>query len=138
MNDEVNRYFELGEQQVFLFELNLDTVYHRSGLKPKKFIRGSRFPSSFRDLSVIGKDTVTAKQITQIILSEKIVTAAYILDTYKDDAIGEGNTSLTIRIVYQSMERTLRAVEIDKAQENVLSRLAKQLGVNQRFTGLCK
>ena len=133
-NDEVNKYFELGEQEIFLFELNLDTVYHRSGLKPKKFIRGSRFPSSFRDLSVIGKDTVTAKQITQIILSEKIVTAAYILDTYKDDAIGEGNTSLTIRIVYQSMERTLRAVEIDKAQENVLSRLAKQLGVKQRFT----
>ena len=134
-SDEVNRYFELGEQQIFLFELNLDTVYQRSGLKPKKFIRGSRFPSSFRDLSVIGKDTVTAKEITQIILSEKIVTAAYILDTYKDEAIGEGNTSLTIRIVYQSMERTLRAVEIDKAQENVLSRLAKQLGVKQRFTG---
>ena len=63
------------------------------------------------------------------------MTAAYILDTYKDEAIGEGNTSLTIRIVYQSMERTLRAVEIDKAQENVLSRLAKQLGVKQRFTG---
>ena len=86
-------------------------------------------------MSVIGKDSVTAHEITQIILSDKLVTEAYILDTYRDDEIGYGNTSLTVRIVYQSMNRTLKASDIDKTQEKLFGLLEKKLGVKQRFTG---
>ena len=82
---------------------------------------------------MIGKDSVTASQITQLLMSNKLVTVAYILDTYRDEEIGQGKVSLTVRIVFQSIERTLKASEIDKTQTTLFDLLDKKLGVKQRF-----
>ena len=132
-SNQVDDYFDIEQQKVFLFELNLDAIYERSSLKTKTFNRPSKFPSSFRDISVIGKDSVTASQITQLLMSNKLVTVAYILDTYRDEEIGQGKVSLTVRIIFQSIERTLKASEIDKTQKTLFDLLDKKLGVKQRF-----
>lgn len=55
----------------------------------------------------------------------------YPVDQYRDEKLGE-NSSLTLRFVLQSMEKTLEEDDITNAMSGILSALENELGLGLR------
>ena len=55
-----------------------------------------------------------------------LIKAVEIFDVYAGDKLETGQKSLAFHLTYQAEDRTLRAVEIDKLQAELIARLAKK------------
>ncbi len=112
---------------VCLFELNIAallpfTVGH------KRYLAMPRFPGSIRDLALVVNADVTHRSIVEIINAFSLVSEIKLFDVYTGKQVGEGKKSLAYRLVYQSPTHTLTDKEVDKVQEQILKRLANELG----------
>ena len=67
-----------------------------------------------------------------ILEATALVAEARLFDVYTGGNIDTGKKSLAYRIVWQSPGRTLTNEEVDKAQNRLLLRLAKELGATLR------
>jgi phenylalanyl-tRNA synthetase beta chain len=55
-----------------------------------------------------------------------------IFDVYTGEQVPRGKKSLAFRITYRSPERTLTDEEVNKVQQQILDRLAKELDATLR------
>ncbi len=86
------------------------------------------FPSIQRDISMIIDQQITWQQITEIIQGiDPLVTDVTYLDTYTGEGIESGKKSLSFRIVFRSLERTLQSSEVDAIMKMVIEVLQKKL-----------
>jgi phenylalanyl-tRNA synthetase beta chain len=67
-----------------------------------------------------------------IIQGFPLVAEANIFDVYVGEQVPRGKKSLAFRITYRSLERTLTDDEVNKVQQQILDRLAKELGATLR------
>ena len=93
----------------------------------------SKFQASFRDLSVVVPDAMAYKKIRAVIeeAASSEVIRFYPVDQYRDEKLGD-NSSLTLRFVLQSMEKTLEEEDITNAMSGILSALENELGLSLR------
>ncbi len=122
--------FEL-EETVGLFELNTTnlvpfTVGHRL------YEPVPRYPAVNRDLALVADTGVSHRQIADIINGFALVSEVELFDVYSGKQVPEGKKSLAYRIVYQSATHTLKDIEVNKVQEQILRRLTNELGVTLR------
>lgn len=94
----------------------------------------SRFPSVRRDFSVLlnaheqsGEVVAAVEKTAGAILSELEV-----IDRYEGEGIPEGKMSLSLRLIFQRLERTLRDEEVSKVSNRVIKMLEK------RFNGVLR
>ena len=118
--------FELDET-VCLFELNI------GGLLPftighDRYQPIPRFPSTIRDLALVVNADVPHRSILEILGAFPLVSEVKLFDVYTGKQVDEGKKSLAYRLVYQSPTHTLTDKEVDKVQEQLLRRLANELG----------
>ncbi len=116
---------------VFVLEALVEPILERrwKGLKeiPK-------FPFTWRDLSLVADEEVTYAQVVSLIESMGIkeIRNLAAVDLYKGEKLPRGKKGLTVRITYQSMDRTLEEPEISAWQERVVEGLKKGLGITLR------
>jgi phenylalanyl-tRNA synthetase beta chain len=93
-----------------------------------------RFPSIVRDISIIVDQDLPAAEVRGTIRSAAPSTLAGVreFDRYQGKGIPEGRTSLSLRLTFQSPERTLTDAEVQQAMDAVLTALAKEHGAVQR------
>lgn len=93
----------------------------------------SKFQASFRDLSLLVPTEMEYQMIERVVTAHKNseVIRFYPVDRYHDESLGE-HTSLTLRFVLQSMEKTLEEDDITSTMEGILQALERELGLTLR------
>ncbi len=101
----------------------------------QKFQEVSKYPPITRDISfVVGKDFVPNDYFDLIRdLGGDLVEQVELIDKYEDlKKFGSEKVSYTYRIVYRSMERTLKSKEVDEIQSKIYSQTAEQFNAELR------
>ncbi|HOJ13549.1 MAG TPA: phenylalanine--tRNA ligase subunit beta, partial [Deltaproteobacteria bacterium] len=118
-------------EDVFVLETVLGPVIER---RWKGLAEIPRFPFTWRDLSLVVDEKIPYADIVREVESLGIgeIRKVAALDVYSGEKLPRGKRGVTIRITYQSLERTLEDAEISAWQERVISRLGESLGITLR------
>lgn len=111
----------------FYMEVDLAAVAAQSA-GPVAFHPLPRFPAAVRDLALIVAEDVPARQVMGILRSSPLLTEVTLFDLYRGRPIPPGHKSLAFRLRFQSPERTLTDEEVDRAQQQLLERLGREVG----------
>lgn len=101
----------------------------------QKYKEVSKYPPITRDISFIVPKTFTPNNYFDLIrdivgdLAEEVA----LLDKFENDAkFGADRMSYTYRIIYRSVERTLKTEEIEPLQQKIIEETKKQFGAEIR------
>lgn len=113
--------------KVFVAELDLfrllpHTIHKEKRIKVKK---PPKFPSTFRDVSMIMDKNITFKAITEYIKNMHIpyLEKIELIALYEGPPIPEDKKSLTLRFYYRGEDRTLLVEEVNAIQEEIAQNL---------------
>jgi len=118
--------FDISEN-VYLFEINV-TALSPFTVSHKLFQAIPRFPVTVRDMALVVDIGITHQQVQDIIKGFPLVNQINIFDVYSGEQVPPGKKSLAYRIVYQSSTHTLTDEAVNKVQQQILSRLAREFG----------
>ncbi len=130
LHPKVAGAFELSGA-VYLFEIDL-TALLPFALSYKLFQPIPRFPAMVRDIALVVDGGVTNRQVQDIIRGFSLVSQVALFDLYTGAKLPPGKKSLAYRITFQSPSHTLTDDEVNKVQQKILDKLAKQLGATLR------
>jgi phenylalanyl-tRNA synthetase beta chain len=120
---------------VFVGEFDLSALASfASDVESRRVESLPRFPSIVRDISIIVDEYLPAANVRGTIRSAAPATLAGVreFDRYQGKGIPEGRISLSLRLTFQSPERTLTDAEVQQAMEAILVALKKEHGAVQR------
>jgi phenylalanyl-tRNA synthetase beta chain len=120
---------------VFVGEFDLNALASfSSDVESRRIEPLPRFPSIVRDISIIVDEYLPAAKVRGTIRSAAPATLAGVreFDRYQGKGIPDGRTSLSLRLTFQSPERTLTDAEVQEAMEDILAALIKEHGAVQR------
>jgi phenylalanyl-tRNA synthetase beta chain len=92
----------------------------------------TRFPGIIRDIALVVEAGISHRQILEIIKGFSLISDIKLFDVYSGKQVAGGKKSLAYRLVYQSPTHTLTDTEVNNVQEQLLSRLARELGATLR------
>lgn len=87
-----------------------------------------RFPSTLRDLALVMDYQVPAARVQGIITAHPLVASAVLFDVFTGGKLPPGKKSLAYRITYRSPGHTLTDEEVNRAQQQILEQLSRDLG----------
>ena len=127
------RGFPRGEA-LWAFELDADVLgsaERGDGLRAESL---PRFPSIVRDLSVLVDAALPAASVRGTIRTAAPATLIHVIefDRYRGKGVPEGRVSLSLRLTFRSLERTLTDAEIDAAMERIVGALGAAHGADRR------
>ncbi len=104
--DKVARSFGI-KQEVFFLELDLEALLTVES-EPKKFSQLPKYPSVYRDISVLVPEQTEAGLLLETIrAADQLVEHAELFDIYRSDTIEAGFKSVALAVTYRSPEQTL-------------------------------
>lgn len=118
-----------------LFELDQESLQPFKS-RTNKFVHMPEYPMNDYDISLLFDANVTWEQIKAVAIGKgnnELLHGVSFVDEYKGKQIPEGKKSVTIRLVIGSLQKTLKANEIESCAEAIAKRLKKQLGAEARF-----
>lgn len=118
-------------EAAYLIELDLDKI-SSFPISARKYEPVPRYPSTFRDLSIVVDEWITYQQIHNAMVDFPLVKSVTLFDLYTGGQIPSGKKSLTFRIVYQSAIRTLTDEEVDSVQQQIIEKLLHEVGATIR------
>jgi phenylalanyl-tRNA synthetase beta chain len=130
LHPKVADAFETSES-VCLFEINVTALLPFTTVQ-KLFQPIPRFPSTIRDLALVVEAGISHRQVQNIIRDFSLVSDVVLFDVYSGKPVASGKKSLAYRVVYQSPTHTLTDEEVNKVQQQILDRLANELGATLR------
>lgn len=120
---------------VFLGQIDLETLLAASRGK-RSYMQLSRYPVASRDMSILipaeHQGAIRYADIVKTVRAVELPELAGIelLDIYTGEKT-QGATSMTIRLIYQSMERTLTVEEVEEMQARA-RKAVEELGISFR------
>ena len=124
--------FDLEGSPVALFEVDLQLLHQVAPEAPRRYQGTSQYPESHRDLALIVDGDVPSAEIRAIIEQHKLVIGTTPFDVYSGEGIAQGKKSLAYRILFQSPSATLTAEQVNRAQQDILRRLQRELSAELR------
>ena len=94
----------------------------------------SRFPANRRDIAVIVKEDINAKNVLQLIekVGGNLLFDLKLFDVYRGNGIDEGFKSLAIGLFMQNREKTLEEKDINQVVDRVVEALTSELHASLR------
>ena len=94
----------------------------------------NKYPSIYRDISILVKDDVKALDLISLIKKTggNIVKNVDVFDVYQGEHITFGFKSISLNIVYEDVEKTLKIVDINPIHEKILNELTAKFEAIQR------
>ncbi|MFH1505346.1 MAG: phenylalanine--tRNA ligase subunit beta [Candidatus Omnitrophota bacterium] len=130
LDDKFRKDCDLRED-LFFAQIDLEALV-KNKLKIK-FTPFSPYPAVFRDLSLFLKKDMKFEEVEKTIKERNNYLADLrIVDIYKGKDVPLGVSAFTLRIFYQSKDKTLTSNEIDDFHNNIRERLSAQKGVTLR------
>lgn len=116
------------KDKVYALELDCEALLKLVSLA-RRFKEPARYPSVLRDISiVVGNDVPNAVIVGLITESAgELLKNAQLVDRYRGGQIPDGKQSLTYRLEYQDINRTLEDKEIQSAHSRVIRALQEKL-----------
>jgi len=123
--------------RVFVAELNLDRLAALRTTASDAARPIPRYPFVVRDLSIVVSDSLPAEIIRGTIHSAARAVPAPLaaisfFDRYQGKGVPDGSVSLSIRLTFQSSERTLTDAEVQQSFDTILGALVREHGAVQR------
>jgi phenylalanyl-tRNA synthetase beta chain len=116
-----------------LFLSELDIMSFCKAQKIKCYLPISPYPAVFRDISIALNKSKHFSDVEKIIKEKKEYISDYrIVDTYKGKDLEQGFCAFSLRIFYQSSQRTLTSQEVDEVHNNIRVLLGSQEGIKLR------
>jgi len=128
------------QDEIFVAELNLDALW-QARLAPDDNVEAvkplPRHPFVVRDLSIVVADTLPAEIIRGTILSAGTAAAAPLVgvqffDRYQGKGVPETKVSVSVRLTFQALDRTLTDAEVQESSDKILAALVSEHGAVQR------
>ena len=123
------------QDDVFVAELDLDAVSDLVTMSEVAHSRAlPRFPSIVRDLSILVDEGLLAADVRgtiQAVAPPTLVRVAE-FDRYQGSGIADGRVSLSYRLTFQAVDRTLTDAEADAAMTAIVDALAARHGAVRR------
>jgi len=127
------------QDRVMVAELDLDALQRASVTAVEAVQPLPRYPFVVRDLSIVVSSTLPAEIIRGTIHtaareSEKhapLVGMSF-FDRYQGKGVPDGSVSLSVRLTFQSGERTLTDADVQKSFDTILAALVREHGAVQR------
>jgi len=125
---------ELPAEEVYVGEIDLGAL---TAASPRETLRTSalpRYPSVVRDVSILVADTLSAATVRGTIRSAAPETLIDVreFDRYQGKGVPDGKISLSFRLTFQSLERTLTDEEVQAAMQRIVESLTRELQAVQR------
>jgi len=132
LTNKVSRKMEFRDK-VYIFELDFDKLCGLIEIK-KKYKRMSRFPWVSRDIALVAPQGLTFGEICVRIKKAggELVRDVKLFDVYFGKQIEPGKRGLACKIIYQSMEKTLRDEEVNSLHMRIVEGLERDLKVKTR------
>ena len=121
-------------EEIYVGSLDLDAV---SAASPTDTLRATtlpRYPSVVRDVSILVNDALSAETVRGTIRTAAPATLIQVreFDRYHGKGIPDGKVSLSYRLTFQSLERTLTDDEVQAAMQRIIDALTRELQAVQR------
>lgn len=99
-----------------------------------KYMPINKYPSITRDLAIVCAKDIPASQIQALIkqTGKKILTKVELFDLYTGENVGENEKSLAFKLTFEDPTKTLETQDVDKAVQQILNRLDRELGAKLR------
>lgn len=118
---------------VYYAEMMLDVL---SDAKPAKIKAPvvSKYPSISRDISLMLKEDVKVADLLSSIRKAggKLVKNCEVFDVYQGEHIEKGYKSVSLNIVYEDKEKTLKTEDVNEVHDRVLNDLTSRFDAKQR------
>jgi len=120
--------------EVYVAELNLDAVTAASPIETRRAAALPRYPFVVRDVSILVANTLSADTVRGTIRSAAPDTLVQVreFDRYEGKGIPDGKVSLSFRLTFQSLDRTLTDEEVQAAMQRIIDALTRDLEAVQR------
>jgi phenylalanyl-tRNA synthetase beta chain len=125
------------QDRVVVAELDLDRIAAARVAAGDAVVPLPRYPFVVRDLSIVVDDALPAAIIRGTIQAAAAAAGAPLaaiafFDRYQGKGIPEGRVSLSLRLTFQSPERTLTDAEVQQSFDRIVAALAQAHGAVQR------
>jgi phenylalanyl-tRNA synthetase beta chain len=119
------------EQDVFLFDLELDKLLSSAGSQ-RKMAEVIRYPAVEQDLALIVDEGTSAGALEAAIRSASLVQSAAVFDVYRGGQVPPGKKSIAFAVTYQAPDHTLTDEEVAKTQRKIVERLKREFSAEVR------
>ena len=123
IHPQVSEAYDL-KQTAFIFELDLELI---SGLIPevRTTRRIPRFPAVLRDITIIVDRNIETQTVLDAVdnLQEELIEHVHLFDVFEGAPIAEGKKSVSFRITYRSVEKTLEDDDVNDLHKSITARL---------------
>ncbi|MXX93435.1 MAG: phenylalanine--tRNA ligase subunit beta [Chloroflexi bacterium] len=134
VDDAIWERFDAESSAAVMFELDVEALYSLIGEKTRadNYAPYTRYPDSQRDLALVADSEMRVGDALRICTQNRLVKSASVFDVYEGGGLEEGKKSLGIRVTYQSDARTLTSEQVTRAEDQIVMRLERELGVTLR------
>ena len=124
----------LPADEVYVGEIDLDLLTEAAPSETLRTAPLPRYPSVVRDVSILVADTLSAATVRGTIRSAAPGTLIDVreFDRYQGKGVPDGKVSLSFRLTFQSLERTLTDEEVQAAMQKIIEALTRELHATQR------
>ena len=125
------------QDRVFVAELNLDQLERARASSSDATHPLPRFPFVVRDLSIVVASTLPAEIIRGTIqsaardVSAPLASIAF-FDRYQGKGVPDGSVSISVRLTFQALDRTLTDAEVQDSVEKIMAALIREHRAVQR------
>jgi phenylalanyl-tRNA synthetase beta chain len=119
--------------KAYLFEIDFEQMVKWAG-EEKRFRPLPKFPSVYRDLSLVVDDDLEVEKVAEAIwnFDQPFIDEVNLFDVYRGTPIPEGKKGVSYRIRYQASDRTLTDEEVNRYHEKVIFQLREIFQVELR------
>jgi phenylalanyl-tRNA synthetase beta chain len=132
IHPQVLGHYEI-DGKAYLFEIDFEQIVKRAK-EGKRFQPLPKFPSVYRDLSLVVDDDLEVEKVAEAIWNfhEPFIDEVNLFDVYRGPPIPEGRKGVSYRIRYQANDRTLTDEEVNRSHEKVIFQLKEIFQVELR------
>ncbi len=122
------------DPEIFLFEIRIDTLLKHWDEHRIQYTDISRFPTVYRDLSILVQSLYSVEEITKAIqqVNPQMIKDVSLFDMFTGKQVKEGYRSLAFKLSFQSSTKTLTDDTINKIFSRIVSILEQKFNIEMR------
>ncbi len=132
LDTKLLKQWELAKQ-TSVFEIHIG-AYLEAMKKKVRFTPISKFPETFRDISIVVDKSLPSQKVCDLIreTGSPLVDRVELYDLFEGKQFEKGKKSLTFALSFVSPDKTLTDDEVNPVFDNILSALNQQFGATLR------
>ena len=121
-------------EEIYVAEIDTDALSTRSAADDLRAETLPKYPSIVRDVSILIDEALPAASVRGTIRSAapELLHSIAEFDRYQGKGIPDGRTSLSLRLTFRSLERTLTDEEVEAAMNTIVGALEREHGAQRR------